>query len=149
MPVVRELLAEETALGHAAMMELRPAFSSVQEFVDRVNETQRAEGYRLIGSFDDLATDAIAVAGFRTGHNLAWGDYMYVDDLVTREADRGRGHADALMRWLFDEAKRLRCDQLHLDSGTHRLEAHRFYFKHELTISSFHFTSGELKKGAT
>ena len=145
MPVVRELSADETSLAHPAMSELRPAFTSVSEFTLRVNQVQRSEGYRLLGSFNDVDNDAVAAAGFRAGHNLAWGHYVYVDDLVTCAAHRGQGHADALMGWLFEEAVQMGCDQLHLDSGTHRLEAHRFYFKHDLTISSFHFTSGSLK----
>jgi GNAT superfamily N-acetyltransferase len=127
------------------MSELRLAFTSTEEFTRRVNEIQRAEGYRLAGSFNNPGDHAVAAAGFRLGHNLAWGHYLYVDDLVTCAAHRGKGHADALMRWLFAEATRLGCDQLHLDSGTHRLDAHRFYFKHDLTISSFHFTSSTLR----
>jgi GNAT superfamily N-acetyltransferase len=65
-----------------------------------------------------------------------------VDDLVTREARRGEGHADALMRWLVDEAARLGCDQLHLDSGVQRERetAHRFYFNHRLRITAYHFS---------
>jgi GNAT superfamily N-acetyltransferase len=146
MPRVRELSGDETGAAHVALVELRPNFPSLEEFIRRINEVQRAEGYRLVGSFDDEAEPAVAVAGFRTGHNLAWGSYLYVDDLVTLRAFRGHGHADALMHWLFDEARRLDCDQLHLDSGTHRRDAHRFYFKHDLTISSFHFNSGALSE---
>ena len=39
------------------------------------------------------------------------------------------------------EAARLDCDQLHLDSGVEadRADAHRFYFRHGLRISSYHF----------
>jgi GNAT superfamily N-acetyltransferase len=144
MPQVRELAAGETGIVFLAMMELRPNFPSLEAFVRQIDGLQRPEGYRLIGSFDDAANHAVAVAGFRTGHNLAWGSYLYVDDLITQSSFRGRGHADALMRWLFDEAHRLGCDQLHLDSGTHRQDAHRFYMKHDLAISSFHFQSGDL-----
>jgi GNAT superfamily N-acetyltransferase len=144
MSHVRELAEGHTGAAHVALVELRPNFPSVEAFIRQIDQVQRAEGYRLVGSFDDAADHAVAVAGFRTGHNLAWGSYLYVDDLITLPAFRGRGHADALMRWLFDEARRLGCDQLHLDSGTHRRDAHRFYFKHELAISSFHFNSGPL-----
>jgi GNAT superfamily N-acetyltransferase len=67
-----------------------------------------------------------------------------VDDLVTREALRGRGHADAVMAWVEDEARRAGCGQLHLDSGLgpDRADAHRFYFRHGLTIVSHHFAKG-------
>ncbi|MDP9234456.1 MAG: GNAT family N-acetyltransferase [Actinomycetota bacterium] len=142
MPRVHELPPEETETAHLVMAELRPKFSSATRFVRQVNEIQRPEGYRLVGSFDDGVDHAVAAAGFRTGHNLVSGFYLYVDDLVTLPAFRGRGHADALMRWLFEEANRLECDQLELDSATHRHDAHRFYLKHDLVISAFHFQMG-------
>jgi GNAT superfamily N-acetyltransferase len=144
MPRVQELSAEETEAAYLALRELRPRFSSASRFVRQVNELQRPEGYRIVGSFDDGVDHAVAAAGFRTGHNLVSGAYLYVDDLVTLPDFRGRGHADALMQWLFDEARRLKCDRLELDSATHRHDAHRFYLKHDLVISAFHFYSGDL-----
>lgn len=139
MPEVRELPPTETALAYEAMLELRSHLPSEPQFVERVNEVQRLEGYRLAASFDEGSATAAAVAGFRLGHNLAWGHYLYVDDLVTKESARNRGHAAALMEWLCAEARRRGCDQLHLDSGTWRHGAHRFYLKQGLHISSFHF----------
>ena len=81
------------------------------------------------------------MAGFRIGESLAWGHHVYVDDLVTRAALRGRGHADAVMAWVAEEARARGCRQLHLDSGVgpERADAHRFYFRHGLVISSYHF----------
>lgn len=123
------------------MAELRTHLESRDDFVARVNEVQRPEGYRLVASFEDGAAAAAAVAGFRTGNNLAWGYYLYVDDLVTAGSARGRGHGAALIAWLHAEARSLGCDQLHLDSGTHRHGAHRFYLENGLHISSFHFNT--------
>jgi GNAT superfamily N-acetyltransferase len=136
---VRELGTGETQDAFAAMRELRTDLRSEDEFVRRVDDVQRPEGYRLVGSFEAGEEDAAAVAGFRLGHSLAWGYFLYVDDLVTREAYRSRGHAGALMDWLVDEARRLGCDQLHLDSGSQRHDAHRFYLAQGLLISGFHF----------
>lgn len=141
MPEVRELGPEDTIAAFAAMAELRTHLTSPDEFVRRVNELQRPEGYRLVASFDDGAEQASAVAGFRLGHNLALGHHLYVDDLVTREEARKQGHAEALMAWLFEEARRVGCDQLHLDSATFRHDAHRFYLKQGLYISAFHFNA--------
>jgi GNAT superfamily N-acetyltransferase len=136
---VRELGTGETQDSFAAMRELRTDLQSEDEFVRRVDDVQRPEGYRLVGSFEAREGDAAAVAGFRLGHSLAWGHFLYVDDLVTREAYRSRGHAGALLDWLVDEARRLGCDQLHLDSGSQRHDAHRFYLAHGLLIPGFHF----------
>ena len=148
MPIVRELTPEETAVAWSALRELRPHVTSPGDLESLVNVAQRAEGYRLIASFADGDQEAAAVAGFRAHHTLYAGYMLYVDDLVTREARRGEGHADALMRWLVDEAARLGCDQLHLDSGVQRERetAHRFYFNHRLRITAYHF-SRELAAG--
>lgn len=45
----------------------------------RVDEIQRPEGYRLVVAFEDDDPAAVAAAGFRSGHSLAWGHYRYVD----------------------------------------------------------------------
>jgi GNAT superfamily N-acetyltransferase len=142
MPAVRELTPEETPLAWNALRELRPHVTSPEELESLVNGAQRAEGYRLIASFPDGDREPAAVAGFRVRHTLYAGYMLYVDDLVTREARRGEGHADALMRWLLEEAARLGCDQMHLDSGVQRERetAHRFYFNHRLRISAYHFS---------
>ena len=83
---VRELDASETHLAFPAMVELRPHLETVERFVEQVNGTQRAAGYRLGASFD--GDDVAAVAGFREGHSLAWGHHLYVDDLVTLPSTR-------------------------------------------------------------
>lgn len=134
---VAELDDERTPLAFPAMRELRPQLRDVAEFVERVRR-QRAAGYRLAGSFADDGSVA-AVAGFWCGENLALGRHLYVDDLVTVPAGRRQGHASALLRWLDDEAKREGCAYVHLDSATHRHDAHRRYLSSGYVIQAFHF----------
>jgi GNAT superfamily N-acetyltransferase len=121
------------------MRALRPHYRDEAEFVRQVDELQRPQGYRLVGAFE--GGSCMAVAGFRELHTLAWGHVIYVDDLSTLPAGRRRGHARALLEWLAGEAKRLGCDQLHLDSGVeaNRLDAHRLYLNTGMRITSFHF----------
>lgn len=142
MSAVRELVPPDTRLGWRAMLELRPWIGDAEAFARHVDEIQRPEGYRLLGSFDDGAPEAAAVAGFRLTHHLAWGRALYVDDLSTLPDARGRGHAGALLDHLIEEAARLECDELHLDSGVSpaRSTAHRLYMNHGLTIVSHHFS---------
>jgi GNAT superfamily N-acetyltransferase len=123
------------------MRELRPGYGDQRAFVEHVDRVLRPGGYRLIGAFDAEAGPALAVAGFRLGESLAWGRYLYVDDLSTVPAARRRGLAGALLQWLAGEARTLGCGQLHLDSGTgpERFEAHRLYHGHGLSIHSHHF----------
>ncbi|MDQ3934380.1 MAG: GNAT family N-acetyltransferase [Actinomycetota bacterium] len=140
MADVRELEPDESRLAAAALLELRPDLKTPEVVVGCI-DAQRADGYRIAASFEPGDDDAAAVAGFRIATSLAWGRHVYVDDLVTRAALRGRGHADAVMAWVEDLARNSGCGQLHLDSGVgpERADAHRFYFRHGLIISSYHF----------
>jgi GNAT superfamily N-acetyltransferase len=139
--VIREIHPPDTATAFEAIRALRTHFTDADAFVRRVDEVQRPEGYRLLGAFEESKANAVAVAGFRSGHNLAWGDFLYVDDLSTLPAARRRGHGRALLDWLAEEAERLGCEQLHLDSGVglDRADAHRLYMNSGLTISAHHF----------
>ena len=123
------------------MRELRPRFADEAEFVRAVDEVQRPAGYRLVGVFEGSDDQAAAVAGFRTGHMLAWGPFLYVDDLSTLPAARRRGHGRRLLDWLAQEGRLLGCEQLHLDSGVGdtRADAHRLYLNSGLQITSHHF----------
>lgn len=138
-PRLREIGAGETALAFEAMRVLRTHHPDEHAFVGRVDQVQRPEGYRIVGVFE--GERCVAVAGFRTGHNLAWGDFMYVDDLSTLPDARGRGHGAALLEWCQVEARRLGCAEFHLDSGVQadREDAHRLYFNQRMRISSYHF----------
>ncbi len=139
--MVRELLPPETGLAFEAMRALRTELADEEAFVHRVDEVQRAEGYRLVGAFERGEVRALAVAGFRVGNNIAWGHHLYVDDLSTLPEARRRGHARSILGWLLEEAARLGCDQLHLDSGVglERADAHRLYLDSGMVISAHHF----------
>ena len=111
-------------------------------FVERVDDLQRPEGYRVVASFVDGDEQAAAVAGFRVLHFIYWGDVLYCDDLGTRPEHRGRGHAGKLLVWMIEEARRLHCAEFHLDSGpgADRQDAHRLYFNKGMRISAYHFS---------
>jgi GNAT superfamily N-acetyltransferase len=139
--VIIELVPPDTGRAFEAMRELRPALASRESFVQQVDERQRPDGYRLIGSTPDDDGPALAVASFRVGENLAWGGHLYVDDLSTVPTARKQGHARQLLEWLNAEAARLGIRQVHLDSGVgaERAAAHRLYFTSGYRISSYHF----------
>jgi GNAT superfamily N-acetyltransferase len=141
---IHELPVGETHLAHEAMRALRTAQEAEHEFVEYVDGTLRPMGYRLVAAFTPGEGPAAAVAGFRSGDSLAWGHYLYVDDLSTTRDARRHGLAGALLDWLVEEGRRLGCSQLHLDSGTgtERFDAHRLYYNHDLAIHSHHFARG-------
>jgi GNAT superfamily N-acetyltransferase len=140
MADVRELAEGDTWRAAKALLALRPHHGD-EAAIARRADAQRAEGYRVVGSFEPGAEEASAAAGFRVQQMLMWGRVLYVDDLSTLSEHRGRGHADALFRWLDSELERSGCDSLQLDSGLgpERADAHRFYFRHGMRITSFHF----------
>jgi len=105
-------------------------------FLRRVR-SQQLSGYHLAALRD--GGDPVAVAGFRLGENLAWGRHLYVDDLVTLPEARSRRYGAALLTWLAEFGRSQGVDQLHLDSGKQRADAHRFYEREGLEASSIHF----------
>ena len=119
----------------AVMAELRPHLARDQ-FVERVRR-QGEDNYRL--AYLDSAGNVTAVAGFRISECLAWGKFLYVDDLVTASSARSRGRGQALLTWLVEHARANDCDELHLDSGVQRFGAHRFYLREGMDITSHHF----------
>ena len=119
----------------SVMSQLRPECDP-KTFVARVRR-QQWEGYRLAMLVND--DHVVAVAGYRLGECLAWGKYLYVDDLVTAAVARSGGYGGLMMDWLIRAAEDAGCAQLHLDSGVQRFEAHRFYLRHGMTIASHHF----------
>lgn len=120
---------------YPVMAQLRPHLKEA-EFVERV-ERQSREGYRLV--FLEEAGAVRCVAGFRILESLAWGKFLYVDDLVTDEHQRSKGYGQKVLAWLVDHAKAQQCDEFHLDSGVQRFGAHRFYLAIGMDITSHHF----------
>lgn len=125
----------EIAACYPVMRELRPHIAE-EQFPSRVRSQENA-GYRL--AYVEERGYVVAVAGFRIGENLAWGRFLYVDDLVTLPEQRSKGYGAALLSWLRDFAAKEGCEQLHLDSGIQRKEAHRFYERQGMAMTSFHF----------
>lgn len=142
MTVVREIPEGRTELGAEAMLALRPRHGTAEAIVTAIDTRLRPGGYRLVGAFDGPdGRAALAVAGFVEAYALSWGHHIYLADLSTLPEHRGAGHGEALMGWLDEEAARLGCDSLHLDSGVgvDRFAAHRLYMRHHMRIAAHHF----------
>lgn len=119
------------------MSQLRPDIKE-QVFVNLIRN-QYPMGYQLVAVLSD--DNVVAVAGFRILENLAWGKFLCVDELVTDKLQRSTGVGKKLLSWLHEEAENNHCDQLHLDSGVQRKDAHRFYEREGMTFSSHHYMS--------
>jgi GNAT superfamily N-acetyltransferase len=120
------------------MRELRSHIADAADFVTRVRRQRQTErGWQLL--YIEHEGAPVAAASFRILEHLLWGRVLYVDDLICTESQRGKGFADELMAWMENRAREENCAQMHLDSGTQRAGAHKFYFRQGLSISSFHF----------
>lgn len=126
---------EEIRDCYPVMSELRPQVSA-EEFLPRVRRQMENGGYKL-GYLSD--GEVKAVAGFRIYECLAWGKFMYLDDLVSKDGERSKGYGGQLFDWLVEFAKREDCAQFHLDSGVQRFDAHRFYLTKRMAIDAHHF----------
>jgi GNAT superfamily N-acetyltransferase len=120
----------------SVMAELRPHLRE-DEFLERIRRQQQQQSYHLVFLEEDSTVKA--VAGFRIAECLAWGRFLYVDDLVTAAGVRGQGYGQQLLDWLLERARACGCEQIHLDSGVQRFAAHGFYLKNRLHITGHHF----------
>lgn len=118
------------------MAELRPHLDRAS-FLGTVRHMEK-EGFQL--AFIEDQGRVVAVSGFRIYTNLSMGKNLYIDDLVTSADSRSKGYGERLLRWLRERAFEAGCNVLHLDSGTHRGRAHKFYFRHGFEIASYHFS---------
>lgn len=139
--VLREIMPHETATAFAALSVLRPMLTDINRFVEQVNQVQRAQGYRLLGIFEEGKTNAVAVCGFREETNLVSGRHLHIDDFVTVPQSRKRGYARRLLAEIYKIAQADGIAQLHVDSNvsSERTVAHRVYFQNGFEINAYHF----------
>jgi GNAT superfamily N-acetyltransferase len=120
LPVLRQLRPHLTAESFAAVV--------AEGYPQGLRFTAAYAGGRCVG-----------VAGWRVLASTATLRKLYIDDLVTAEDARSTGVGRALVAGLAERARTVGCTVLDLDSGVQRADAHRFYMREGLTISSFHF----------
>lgn len=118
-----------------AIHALRPHLNE-SDFLETIRE-MISEGYML--AFVDVEGIAAAIAGFRYLQYLFNGKHIYIDDLSTLSEHRGKGYASKLLDYVCNYAREKGYKLVTLDSGYHRVEAHRLYLNKGFTLSSHHF----------
>lgn len=126
---------DEIASTFYVMQQLRTHLAE-QDYVPLIRKLQGG-GYQLALLRD--GGKVCAAAGFRINDSLAWGHYVYVDDLISDTQSRSSGYGAALLCWIAEYGKAHGCMQLHLDSGVQRHGAHRFYLRERMDIVAYHF----------
>lgn len=127
---------EEIRSCYQTLCQLRPYLTDKQAFIKQV-QRQSAQGYKLAYYKDQESVKA--VVGFRFFECLAWGKVLYIDDLITDSEARKNGYGGKLLKWIIEQAKNNYCDQIHLDSGPQRHDAHKLYLNYGFKITGHHF----------
>ncbi len=135
--MIKEAVTDAQILATYPVMKQLRLHLVEDEYLETVERMQRS-GYRLAAATQ--GGEIRCVAGFRIVEFLAYGKFLYVDDLVTVEDTRSEGHGKRMLDWLADVAREEGCWSLQLDSGVQRHDAHRFYFREGMKISSYHFS---------
>jgi ribosomal protein S18 acetylase RimI-like enzyme len=121
---------------YAVMRELRPHLKSEDEFMQRIVRAAE-ESYRMLAAWDEGRV--VAVAGYRFQENLVYGKFLYVDDLVSAEGQRGKRWGERLLKALDAVAEQAGVARLVLDTGMANALAQRFYFRQGLLTGSLRF----------
>jgi GNAT superfamily N-acetyltransferase len=96
-----------------------------------------AQGLRYLAAFQDQR--CVGLAGWRLVATTAGIRKLCIDDLITTERERHTGIGSALLAELDLRARAAGCHLLDFDSGVQRADAHRFYMRHGMNITAFHF----------
>lgn len=135
--LVEDYFAGQLLEGEAVHRELRDRLRP--DYLAEISKVF-ASGARLTQLLDGGKVRAVAV--WRVFHTTHSGLLMEVDDLVTQESARSRGHGAVLLRFLEAEARRLGCKGVTLNSANHRTRAHQFYLREGYRILASHFAKG-------
>ena len=136
MTEIREMTTDAEVLEtFPVMRQLRPWLTE-DTYVDAVQRRRADYGYHLVARIEEGWV--VCVAGYKYSHSFHFLKYMYVDDLVSDETVRSRGHGDALFDWLEAESRCQGCANLRLDTGVQRIDAQRFYDRKGMTFLCQH-----------
>ncbi|HUJ01654.1 MAG TPA: GNAT family N-acetyltransferase [Usitatibacter sp.] len=133
-PGGRVLRPDLLAAAEAVHRQLRPHLRA--DYAGRMKEVFAGGAEMAVA---EEGGTVLGVTVFRILEKTHSGRELYCDDLVTDEAKRSTGVGHALIAYLERVCGERDCDTFALDSGTQRQQAHRFYFREGMTITSFHF----------
>jgi GNAT superfamily N-acetyltransferase len=123
--------------------DMLPVLAQLRTHLDAASLTAiyvegHPQGLRFLVAYD--GDRCVGVAGWRILALTFAVRKLYVDDLVTAADGRSKGVGHALLAELETRARGAGCTVIDLDSGVQRHDAHRFYFRERMHISSHHFT---------
>jgi GNAT superfamily N-acetyltransferase len=122
---------------YPVMSQLRPHLGP-DEFVAQVKRQAANFGFQLVYLAE--GDEVLAVGGIRIGEWLAGGKYLEIEDLVTSENTRSKGHGGRLFDRIVEMAKTEGCAEIRLVSNVTRYAAHRFYLNKRMKIQAYYFS---------
>jgi ribosomal protein S18 acetylase RimI-like enzyme len=118
---------------------LRPHLKR-DNWVRMVTEMMQNERYFIAGIYQD--DNFAAFAGCRFMTSLHTGNILYIDDLCTLDAYRGKGFASKLIAYVREIAEMNRLDALVLDTDFTNSSAQKVYLKSGFQMAALHLTAG-------
>jgi len=121
-----------------ALFAFRPNLEE-NTYIDLITNMIKNEAFNLVYIPNKDNTKAAAFIGYRIQHTLRTSWMIYVDDLYTDPAYRGKGYAGALLDYVDSEAAKVKIQSVHLDSGYMLHDAHRLYLNKGYVLACNHF----------
>jgi len=120
---IKELALSELAQAYPVISQLRTHLS-LTEYLALASE-MKANAYQVLCLFEE--SQIVAYAGFARGANLYYGRHVWVYDLVTDQAKRGKGYGKLLLSCVEGLAKDNDLECIALSSRFVMKDAHQFY----------------------
>ena len=128
--------AQLLASAERVHRQLRP---NLKDYMGRMTQVLSGGAEMAVAVVDGVVA---GITVFRVLEKTHSGRDLYCDDLVTDETKRSKGVGHALMQYMEGICRERGCDMFALDSGAQRTQAHKFYFREGMVITSFHFNKG-------
>jgi ribosomal protein S18 acetylase RimI-like enzyme len=117
---------------------LRPHLKR-DNWVRMVTEMMQNERYFIAGIYQD--DNFAAFTGCRFMTSLHTGNILYIDDLCTLDAYRGKGFASKLIGYVREIAEMNQLDALVLDTDFTNSSAQKLYLKSGFQMAALHLTA--------
>ena len=134
---IKTVSSEKDILKTWDAMQLLRSHLKQDEYVNLI-KGMFSEGYNM--AYIEENGKAVSVIGFRQLQFLFNGRHIYIDDLSTLTAYRGKGYGGKLIDYVSNLAKEKGYEVVTLDSGYQRYAAHRLYMNKGFVIVGYHFS---------
>lgn len=129
---------EQIKICKEELFAFRPNLQE-ETYIESIMRMIKDESFRMVYIPNEDNTKAAAFVGYRIQHTLRTGWMIYIDDLYTDPAFRGKGYAGALLDYVDQEAAKANIQSVHLDSGYTLHDAHRLYLNKGYVLACNHF----------